>query len=90
MTELEYLDRQQELATHRVERALLGDGLEARIESLERAAVRQPWLAVGTAVALGGLVGVLLGRSSSRKMIGRVSRFAGRPLWEVVRRSLRT
>jgi hypothetical protein len=88
MTELEFLDRQQTLAASRIQRALLGgDGVEAPVAALERATIRRPWLAVGTAVAVGGLVGTLLGRSSGRVLIG-LTRLAGRPVWHALRRCL--
>lgn len=88
MTELEFLDRQQTLAASRVQRALLGgDGDEAPVAAIERATARRPWLAVGTAVALGGLVGTVLGRCSGRTLIG-LSRLAGRPVWHALRRTL--
>jgi hypothetical protein len=90
MTELEFLDRQQTLAAGRLQRALLGgDGAEAPVVALERATIRRPWFAVGTAVALGGLAGTLLGRISVRSLIG-LTRLAGRPVWRALRRSLRS
>lgn len=88
MTELEFLERQQALAADRVERALLGDGLESRVAALENAAVHHPWLTVGAAAVVGSLVGAVLGRSSGRKLLARLSRLAGRPVWRAVRRGL--
>jgi hypothetical protein len=86
MTELEFLDRQQALAAGRLQRALLGgDGVEAPVAALERATIRRPWLAVGTAAVLGGLVGTVLGRSSGRTLI-ELTRLAGRPVWHALRR----
>lgn len=88
MTELEFLDRQQTLAARRVQRAVLGgNGVEAPVAALERATIRRPWLAVGTAVAVGGLVGTVLGRTSGRALIG-LTRLAGRPVWHALRRCL--
>ena len=53
MTELEFLDHQQERAVDRVQRALLGgDGTEAPMEALEQATIRHPLLAVGVAAAV--------------------------------------
>lgn len=80
MTELEFLDGQQDLAIGRVQRALLGgDGTEAPIEALEQATIRRPLLAVGVAAAVGGLVGAVLGRTSGRTLI-RLTRLARRQL----------
>ena len=71
MTELEFLDRQQEIAVGRVQIALLGtEGVDGTVAAIERATTRRPWLAVGAAAALGGLVGAVLGRSSGRALIG--------------------
>ena len=90
MTELEFLDRQHELAAGRIERALLGDGgVEGAVATVERETIRRPWLAIGAAVAVGGLVGAVLGRSSGRTLVG-LTRLAGRPVWRALRREHRS
>jgi hypothetical protein len=90
MTELEFLDRQQELAADRIERALLGEGgVEGAVAAVEQETIRRPWLAIGAAAAAGSLVGALLGKSSGRTLIG-LTRLAGRPVWRALRRSQRS
>jgi hypothetical protein len=86
MTELEFLDRQQELAAGRLQRALLGDGgVEGVVATVERETIRRPWLAIGAAVAVGSLVGAVLRRSSGRTLVA-LARLAGRPVWRALRR----
>jgi len=85
MTELEFLERQETLATRRLQRALLGgDGMDAPLDVIERATIRRPLLAVGAATALGSVLGVLIGRTSGRTLIT-LMRVAGKPLKTILR-----
>ena len=88
MTESEFLDRQEALAIDRVQRAVLGgNDLETSVAALESATTRRPWCAVGTAAAVGGLVGALLGRTPGPALVG-LTRFAGKPILRALLRSI--
>lgn len=85
MTDLQFLERQEALATARVERALLGkEGLEGAVAAVERLTVRRPLISVGLSVALGGLLGVVLGRTPGRRLLRATRRVRG-PLARFIR-----
>lgn len=80
MTERQYLDRQEAIATRRVERALLGgEGLEGAVAAIERNAMERPWVSVGISAAVGGLLGAVLGRAPGRSLL-RAARLVRGPL----------
>ena len=82
MSDLDYLERQETLVAMRLQRALLGgDGSEDPLAAIEQAATRNPWLSVGTAVALGGVLGATLASPTCRRLL------AG-PVLGLVRRRL--
>jgi hypothetical protein len=85
MTDLQFLKRQEALAAARVERALLGkEGLEGAVAAIERTAMERPLVSVGASAALGGLLGVALGRTSGRTLLG-AARLARGPLARFMR-----
>lgn len=80
MTDLQFLERQETLATERVERALLGkEGLEGAVAVVERTAIERPLLSVGISAALGGLLGAAVGRIPGGTLLG-AARVARGPL----------
>lgn len=85
MTDLQFLERQEALATARLERALLGkEGLEGVEAAIERHAIERPLVSVGVSAALGGLVGAAIGRTSGQSLIGAV-RLARGPVARLMR-----
>ncbi len=89
MTELDYLDRQQNLALDRVRHALLGSGdADSTLDAIEQATARRPWMAVGVSAGVGAIVGGVAGLTSARTWI-RATRLVRGPLQEFLRGQLR-
>jgi len=87
MKEQTYLERQEAAAKERLRRALTGIDGEPPTEFVERVTREHPFVAVCTAVALGGVAGALLGRVSSGTLLS-LAKLGSKPAWRTVRRFL--
>ncbi len=87
MTERTYLERQEAAAQERIRRALTGDAGEPPTEVIERVTREHPLAAIGTAAALGGVAGALLGRVSGGTLL-RLAKTGSKPALCTLRRFL--
>ena len=79
MTELEFLDRQEDLVTKKIKRAALGsDGEESPVELLERGVDEHPFLAVGGATLAVGLLGFVMANAPAKVFVN-VARVVAKP-----------